>query len=384
MMENNRRSFIKNAGLLGLTTSLLSLLPEENTAATLKSVSNNPLPRWRGFNLQDIYTMGRGINEPNEEHFKWIADWGFNFVRMPMTYRAWLKYKPQRGDRPLTIDDVYDIDESTLELIDKAVDYGDKHGVHVNLCFHHAPGYRIGISEKTDEPFLLFRDKEAVDAFTYHWEMFAKRYRGVAKSKISFNLFNEAPWPNDDFNGEIYKNAITPAVEAIRKISPDRIIIADGMGAGNLCVYELIPLGINQSVHCYIPGNLSHYKVDWMKDRTDWPEPKWPGAIDKNGYIWDKRKLEEFYAPWGRLVEQGIGVNLGETSGSNRLPHTVFLAWLEDVLDVFKNMGIGFGIWDFIGQSKFGILDSERVDVNYEDWYGHKLDRKMLSLLQKY
>ncbi len=383
-MENNRRSFIKNAGLLGLATSLLPIQATKSHAASFTSISNNPLPRWRGFNLQYIYTMGRGINEPNEEHFKWIADWGFDFVRMPMTYRSWLKYKPQKGGRPLTADDVYDIDENTLELIDKAVGYGDKHGVHVNLCFHHAPGYRIGITEKTGEPFRLFRDKEATDAFTYHWQMFAKRYSSVPQSKISFNLFNEAPWPNDNFNGEIYKNGITPAVGAIREISPNRIIIADGMGAGNLCVPELIPLGINQSVHCYIPGNISHYKVDWMKDRSDWPEPKWPGAMGDDGYVWDRTKLEEFYAPWGRLVKQGIGVNMGETSGSHRLPHAVFLAWLEDVLDVFKNMGIGFGIWDFIGQSKFGILDSQRPDVKYEDWFGHKLDRKMLSLLQKY
>jgi endoglucanase len=383
-MENNRRSFLKNAGMLGLATSLLPRLSKESYAEIMKTSLNNPLPRWRGFNLQYIYTMDRGIHAPQEDHFKWIADWGFDFVRMPMTYRAWLKYKPNQGDRPLKVDDVYNIDESTLELIDKAVEYGDKHGVHINLCFHHAPGYRIGITDKTGEPFRLFRDKEAEDAFAFHWELFAKRYKGVAKSKISFNLFNEAPWPSDNFNGEIYKNTITPAVNAVRKVSPDRIIIADGAGAGNLCVYELIPLGINQSVHCYMPGNLSHYKVDWMKDRTDWPVPKWPGAMGKDGYIWDRAKLAEYYAPWGRLFEQGVGVNLGETSGSNMLPHHVFLAWLEDVLSIFKDMGIGFGIWDFIGKSKFGILDSQRADVKYEDWYGYKLDREMLTLLQKY
>lgn len=31
----------------------------------------------------------------------------------------------------------------------------------------------------------------------------------------------------------------------------------------------------------------------------------------------------------------------------------------------------------------FGILDSERKDVAYEDWHGHLLDRKMLDLLQE-
>ena len=32
----------------------------------------------------------------------------------------------------------------------------------------------------------------------------------------------------------------------------------------------------------------------------------------------------------------------------------------------------------------FGVMDSGRKDVGYENWYGHKLDRKMLTMLQKY
>lgn len=365
-----------------MMAGLPQMLPAENAEQKTADLDLS-LPRWKGFNLQYIY-RNRGIHAPQENHFKWLSDWGFDFVRIPLNYRAWLKYKPKKGDRPLNADDVYEIDESTLELIDKMVEYGEKYNIHVNLCFHHAPGYIIGIGDWTGEPFRLFRDKAAEEAFVFHWEMFAKRYQGIAQSKISFNLFNEAPWPNDNFNGEIYKNGISTAVKAIRKISPGRIILADGMGAGNLSAPELISLGINQSVHCYIPGNISHYKVDWMQERKDWPEPKWPGADGDDGYIWDRKKLEEFYAPWGRLVKQGIGVHLGETGGSHRLPHDVYLSWLEDVLDIFKGMGIGYSIWDFIGASNFGILDSQRDDVKYEDWYGHKLDRKMLSLLQKY
>lgn len=32
----------------------------------------------------------------------------------------------------------------------------------------------------------------------------------------------------------------------------------------------------------------------------------------------------------------------------------------------------------------FGVLDSNRADVAYEDFRGHKLDRKMLDLLRTY
>jgi hypothetical protein len=43
---------------------------------------------------------------------------------------------------------------------------------------------------------------------------------------------------------------------------------------------------------------------------------------------------------------------------------------------------IGFALWEFIGD--FGILNSGRADVQYENWYGQKLDKKLLTLLQKY
>jgi endoglucanase len=147
-------------------------------------------------------------------------------------------------------------------------------------------------------------------------------------------------------------------------------------------VPELLPLGIEQSVHCYIPGSLSHYRVDWMRDRA-WPDPTWPVAADFDGYPWDREKLELFYSPWKELIGQGVGVHLGETGGSNHIPHPVLLAWLRDVLELFKEMGVGYALWDFIGESRFGILDTDRADVEYEDWHGHRLDRKMLTMLQE-
>jgi hypothetical protein len=52
------------------------------------------------------------------------------------------------------------------------------------------------------------------------------------------------------------------------------------------------------------------------------------------------------------------------------------------VLDILHSNGIGFALWEFNGS--FGILDSGRQDIAYEDWHGHKLDRKLLTLLQKY
>ena len=43
---------------------------------------------------------------------------------------------------------------------------------------------------------------------------------------------------------------------------------------------------------------------------------------------------------------------------------------------------MGWALWNLRGTN--GILDSERADVEYEDYEGHKLDRKMLDLLRRY
>jgi endoglucanase len=58
------------------------------------------------------------------------------------------------------------------------------------------------------------------------------------------------------------------------------------------------------------------------------------------------------------------------------------LAWLRDVLEILKEHGIGWALWNLRGA--FGILDSGRADVAYADWHGLKLDRKLLDLLRQF
>lgn len=86
--------------------------------------------------------------------------------------------------------------------------------------------------------------------------------------------------------------------------------------------------------------------------------------------------------PWQEAEKAGIGVMVGEFGSYNKTPHDVALRWLEDSLKNWKKAGWGWALWNFRGS--FGILDSGRADVEYEDFHGHKLDRKMLELLQQY
>ncbi len=101
-----------------------------------------------------------------------------------------------------------------------------------------------------------------------------------------------------------------------------------------------------------------------------------------DGKILNKEYLEENTKPWKKLEQKGVGLHVGEWGVYNKTPHNVALDWMEDNLNIWKNADWGWALWCFRGS--FGILDSGRKDVIYENFRGHQLDRKMLELLKQY
>jgi aryl-phospho-beta-D-glucosidase BglC (GH1 family) len=374
----DRRQFMTVAGALGAAGMLQAQAP---TWGAAEAIGHNALPRWRGFNLTDFFQAfdrgEQGAGLVREDDLKWIRDWGFDFIRLPMDYWMWID-SDWRTTRKLQPDDVYKINERMLENVDRAVQLAEQYALHVSLNFHRAPGYCINDPER--EPYVLWSDKRAEDAFVFHWEMFAKRYRGISSKVLSFNLVNEAPGVREGYmSAEDYRRVMTRATEAIRNQTPDRIVIIDGLSVGNVVVENMVELGVAQSVHAYTPAEISHYRASWV-DRGSFALPAWP-LLNKDGSVkYDRAKLEAHYAPWGELVRRGIGVHCGEAGCYNKTPYEVFYAWAADVMDILKGHGIGFALWNFRGS--FGILDSGRTDIEMEDWHGHALDRRLLTLLQ--
>ncbi|NIJ53753.1 cellulase family glycosylhydrolase [Dyadobacter arcticus] len=377
----HRRTFIKSTGALVAAGTIGA---EE--LASFNARPKNKLPKWKGFNLLDFFSPDPASSRKptHEEQFKWMSDWGFDFVRIPMAYPAYLKFDRTKN---ITPEEVYQIDEKAVEHIDKLVTAAHKYNMHVSLNLHRAPGYCVNAG--FNEPYNLWTDQKALDAFCIHWNMWAKRYKGVSSKKISFDLLNE-PSMRADMNdqhskrstvpGATYRKVAVAASEAIRKENPGHLIIADGNDTGSSVIPELADLDIAQSCRGYHPGIISHYKAPWaMKDTENLPKPKWPGQVGDK-YL-SREMLEKFYKPWIDLVGKGVGVHCGECGSWNKTPHDVFLAWFGDVLDILSSNGIGFALWEFSGD--FGVLDSRREDVAYEDWHGHKLDRKLLTLMMK-
>lgn len=359
----SRREFLLTTAASLATVGSLPSLSAAASQGELPDPSPGKLPRWRGFNLLEKFTKRRDGNPAfREEDFAWMAEWGFNFVRLPMSYLCWSDPADWRKLR-----------EDELKHIDQAIEFGKQHGIHVNLNFHRAPGYCVNPPE---EPKDLFKDAEALDVCCVHWAAFARRFKGIPNRLVSFDLLNE---PKDLPDAD-YIRVVRAMVEAIRAEDPQRLIIADGLRWGRKPVPGLASLGLGQSTRGYDPMRISHHGASWVNGQN-WPVPAWPLEL-KAGDVWDKARLRrEVIAPWQELEQQGVGVHVGEWGAYQKTPHAVALAWMKDFLELWKEAGWGWAVWNFRGS--FGILDNDRTDLKYEDWHGHKLDRAMLDLLRQ-
>ena len=492
-----------------LALALASFPAVHSPAADPQRVGDVEISQWRGFNLLEKFTL-RGNAPFVEDDFRWIAELGFNFVRLPMDYRCYTD-----------ADDWLKFQEPVLQEIDQAIAYGEKHGIHVCVNLHRAPGFCINPPE---EPSNLWTDDEPLAAFIAHWVMFARRWKSIPSTRLSFNLLNEPTRSSR----EDYLKVFQRTIEAIQKEDPQRLIIVDGINVGREPVPEFLAYrNVIQATRGYHPGTISHYKASWVKGSDQWPEPTWPPQFQIGGYLYGAAKpelrsplvlqgelpagmeltlrlnqasqkvhlvaqadgravaegtydpqadpqnwrrveseqrwpiyqasgevrwsavlptaaqqfslenaagdwlkfseltvqlpggrrfaygtdqtwgrqqtplrmsldgglvpppgvdpeapLTDYLQPWREISAQGAAVFVGEWGCFNQTPHPVTLAWMTSWLEKWKQARFGWALWNFRGS--FGILDSNRKDVVYEDWHGHKLDRQMLTLLQKY
>lgn len=241
----------------------------------LPDASAENLPRWRGFNL--LYKFNSAAAPTSDavmvEDFRLIASLGFNFVRIPLDYRGWIR----AGDWE-------QLDEARLREIDRIVALGGEYGVHVSLNFHRAPGFTVA---RPAEARNLWTDPEAQRVCAKHWAEFARRYRGIPNARLSFNLFNEPPALAEP----VYYAVVKQMAEAIRAEDPSRLILCDGLDYGNLPPRSLRPLGVALCTRGYRPMNISHFRASWVSGSDRWATPAWP-APQVSAYLYGPMKRD--------------------------------------------------------------------------------------------
>ena len=209
---------------------------------------------YKGVNLggwlsQCDYSRERLEGFITEPDFAKIADWGFDHVRIPVDYNVILS----EDGTPC---------EAGLALIDRALEYCKKYGLHTVLDLHKTPGF----SFDAEEGEAGFFDSEKYQELFYGiWETFSKRY-GSLSDRVMFELLNEV---TEETYLPAWMRISSECIHRIRKYAPDmRILLGSFHHNGAREVQDLdAPLDENvlYNFHCYEPIAFTHQGAYWME-----------------------------------------------------------------------------------------------------------------------
>src|SRR2546423_15210256 len=125
-----RRSFLLNTSI---AVAAVRLNPMSITG--INTPPKNKLPKWKGFNLLDFFSPNpaNARIQTTADEFRWMRDWGFDFVRIPIAYPSYLNIDRSKN---ITPEDTYKIDERAVEKIDELVAMAHKYNMHVSINLH--------------------------------------------------------------------------------------------------------------------------------------------------------------------------------------------------------------------------------------------------------
>jgi len=271
----------------------------------------------------------------SETDFAQLYEWGFNFVRLPFNYR-------------LIEDDlnpgVYK--ESGFAPIDRAIEWGKKYGIYVELDLHAAPGGQATDwnTDITGPEALLWRDANYQQRTIDLWGAIAERYSGHP-AVLGYSPLCEPVCPDThSLDDSILCDFYHRVIDAIREHDSDHIILLEanewGQRIEGLADSLFEDPQVTYQPHMYptsliSPDNLKQY----------------PGMID--GQLYDRQWLEQQLSV--RVDEGRIRrpIIIGEF-GMNFVKGTAFDI-IDDVLKIFEQRRWSWCLWGYKDIGPFGL-----------------------------
>ena len=359
--------------------------PAPPTGAAGRRGGLNPLPRWRGFNLQwmlgytrDRLPLGFYREQWKPEQLDWMTGWGFDHVRLGTSYWDLLDQDakvPGDEGHAVPAERVMDLDPARVHCLRECVDLLLKHGLHVDLTMHRLPGSAVW--RNFWEPFSLFEGERGEAAIRFWWSALAGAFADVPADRLSFNLLNELP-AQDKADHATMRTVMLAGTEAVRAVSPERVVLVDGSSLGKQVMDHMLCDPVCHSLHAYMPMELSHvnsHAGGHVKKPISWP------VLDPRGReFFGPARLEAQLAEWVTPATLSRGVHCGEAGVEAEVPAEHFLPYMADLLSRLTDAGIGYALWQFVGG--MGLLDTGRPGMRTERWHGHDLDVELLELLK--
>lgn len=211
-------------------------------AATAPAVTADNHPEWTGVMISGQESSGQLntnidlIYGGSENLIRTMADWGFNSVRVWLDYDAFFN------------EDVTEAYPTTLKELDRYVAAAVQNNLHLTLCMYSLPGRTQHHSTEdytSTGDFDLYINESKWATANRVWETIAKRYADIPSAYLSFMPTPEVGNYNlstgleyTEYRGADVGRYVLSAIDTIRAVDPDRLIIQEAGGYGGEVVEE--------------------------------------------------------------------------------------------------------------------------------------------------
>ena len=163
-----------------------------------------------------------------EEDMKFLADQGFNTLRVPMHYKYFtlpIEKEPVPGQQTW-------LDEG-FTRIDSMCVWAERYGILLILDMHACPGGQSvnAICDHDETKPSLWESEANRTKLIQLWRKIAGRY-ATQKCIAGYDLINETSWPFEN-NNQLLWDLTKAIIKAIREVDKNHIVIIEGNGYCN-------------------------------------------------------------------------------------------------------------------------------------------------------
>ncbi len=302
----------------------------------------------------DLGDLDRLENAVKPDDFKRIADAGADHVRLPVDYK--LIESEKSGLRP-----------EGLRHMDSAFKNAKDSGLAMLLDLHSAPG----MSFATPEANNIWNREDLQMRFSRIWLGISEHFGKSDTDCLAFELLNE-PTAKDSRD---WNRIATIGFDAVRTVSSERLVFVGSNSWQSPWTFPDLKVfndpNAVYSFHFYEPFIFTHQKASWVGNlkRLDmgmeYPSvvpniekeaEAMPDASMKeqtliySGERLDMQRLRRTLAPVMEFKDGNKAEVYCSEFGVIDLASDISrVNWFSDVISIFRECGIGWAVWDYMG-----------------------------------
>lgn len=318
------------------------------------------------------------ISPGDMEHFEtyitqkdvdYIASLGMDHIRLAFD-QVVLEHYDQPGNYR----------EHILQILDHFIEWCEHAHLNIVLNLHKAIGNYCDIPETVS----LMDDTNLQDRFINLWVMLEKRY--AEKPEIAFELLNEVR----NVDPELWNDLAQRAVDAIRKLNPNRKIILGSTCWGGAKELHFLRIFDDKNViytfHCYSPHEFTHQQGVLMAAPLYYNRAMpYPGDIERyRDYQKFVNGNENAYPEFERMDINYLASELQPAFDfAEKYPDKILWCgefgtirhckleyrenWMRDLISLLKKHHISYCVWNYLSTpndgNRFSLVDDDHRKI---------------------